>query len=206
MALALIPPIGTTGIFTLSAPFTTKLQVATSYRCEAIQRFSELLEAGAEPFEEFYQVNGLTQEKYEQDLANNVCIVSLVSNTGHWVRVPSSYIVAFPDIGGIAYSVMVLGLEIGAIPNYLDLTGLKSVLAQVCQDTLGKRPEVKEVIISAVEKISQSDHDTLENARQQAITNSQTDRAKLLALQKQYAALLLEHQQLEAWVKNNYVP
>lgn len=206
MALALIPPIGTAGVYTLAAPFTTQLQAQTSYKCDAIRRFADLIEVGIEPFEEYYQPLGLTQAQYQVDLANNVCMVSLVSNTGHWVYVPSSFIQSYPDIGGVPYVVTVLGLELGALPTYMDLTGLKVALAQLCRDTIGKQPDVKEAVISAVEKLSQSDHDTLENARVLAINNSQTDRARYLAAQAELATLRQQYTALEAWVKQNVQP
>lgn len=203
MALSFLPPIGTTGIFTLSAPFNTKLQANTTYRCDAIRRFSDFIEAGIDPFEEFYAPVGLTDAQYQADVTNLVVIVALVSPSNHWVYVPSVYIQSMPDINGVAYEVTVLGLELGALPNYLDLTGLKVALANLCQATVGVLPTVQEAIISAPEKLSQSDHDTLEAARQLKITNSDTDRARLIKLQAQYDTLRAQYQQLEDYVKQN---
>lgn len=206
MALALIPPIGTSGVYTLASPFNTQLQAQTSYKCDAIRRFADLLEVGIEPFEEYYQPVGLAETVYQQDLANNVCIISLVSNTGHWVYVPSSYIQSYPDIGGVPYIVTVLGLELGALPAYMDLTGLKAALAALCRDTIGKTPDIKEAVISAVEKLSQSDHDAVETARVAAITNTQTDRARYLAAQRELDLLRQQYAQLENYVKQNLPP
>lgn len=202
MALALIPPVGTAGIYNLATPFNTLLQNNTSYRCDAVRRFADFLEIGVEPFEEYYQPAGISEAQYNQDVVNRVCIVSLVSSTGHWVYVPSSYILSYPDLNGVPYSVVVLGLELGALPNYMDLTGLKQVLSDICRDTVGVTPTIKEVVISAVEKLSQSDHDVLENARYLAIFNTQTDRARLLQAESELTTLRLQYQQLENYVKN----
>lgn len=201
MALAFIPPIGTAGIYSLAAPFNTDLLTNTSYRCDAARRFSDFIELGTDPFEEFYVPKGLTQDQYNQDVINQVVIISLVSSSNHWVHVPSTYVLALPDINGVAYAVTVLGMEMGAIPNYMDLTGLKSALADLAHATIGIRPAIKEAVISAVEKVSQADHDALEAARQQAITNSTTDRARLITLQQQYDTLKGQYDQLEAYVK-----
>lgn len=201
--MALIPPVGTSGIYKLAPPFSTLLQANMSYRCDAVRRIADFLEAGIDPFEEFYVPRGLSKAAYDQDLMNQVCIVSLVSAGGHWVYVPSTYVLSYPDINGVPYTVMVLGLELGALPNYRDLTGLKQALANLTRDTIGVTPTIREVAISAVQKLSQADHDALENARMLAITNTQTDRAKLLAAEQELALLRQQYAQLEAYVQNH---
>ncbi len=204
--MALIPPVGTAGIYKLAEPFQSKLQPNMSYRCDAVRRISDFLEIGIDPYQEFYLANAISKETYDQDVVNQVCIVSLVSSGNHWLYVPSTYILAYPDLNGIPYTVMVLGLELGAIPGYKDLSALKQALANLTRDTIGVLPAVKEVAISATSKLSQADHDALEAARQQNITNTQTDRAKYLALQAQFAALQQQYNELEAFVRNNMTP
>lgn len=204
--MALLPPIGTSGIYKLKAPFDTQLQPNTSYRADSLRRISDYLELGVDPFEEFYDKNGLPKEIYDQDVQNQVVIAGLVSAAGHWVYVPSTYIISFPDLNGVPYTVMVLGLELGAIPQYMDLTGLKNTLANLCQDTIGVMPTVKEVAISAVSKLSQADHDALEAGRQAKITNTTTDRAKAIALQAQVTALQQQISALQDYIKTKLPP
>lgn len=196
----MLPPIGTSGIYKLGGPFGTLLQVNMAYRCEAQRRIADLVEAGIEPYEEFYQKYNLSREQYNLDLLNQVSVVSLVSEAGHWVFVPSSYILAYPDINGVAYRVMVLALEIGSIPNYRDLSGLKSVLQEVCRDTLGVVPQIKEVAISAEQKLSQADHETLEANRLSNVTNTQTYRARYLQTQQDFQILQARYLELQQYV------
>lgn len=206
MAQALIPPIGTSGIYRLQAPFSAKLQTGMAYRCEAVRRVSDFQEVGVDVYEEFYMPNGLTRAQYEQDLANQVAIISLVASSGHWVHVPSTYILAYPDLGGVPYTVMVLGLELGAIPNYMDLTGVKAAITNLVRDTIGVTPQIREVAVSAVQKLSQSDHDVLENARKVQINNTQTDRARAIDFETKFNALQQQHTALQNWVKQNMPP
>lgn len=206
MAMALIPPIGASGIYKLASPFSVKLQSGMSYRCEAVRRVIDFQELGVDVYEEFYLPENLSREQYEQDVSNQVAIVSLVASSGHFVHVPSTYILAYPDISGVPYTVMVLGLELGAIPNYMDLTGLKVAITELVRDTIGVTSQCREVVISAVQKLSQSDHDALENARRSAITNSQTSRAKALTLQQQFNALQQQYSDLQAYVRANMPP
>jgi hypothetical protein len=200
--MALIPPVGTSGIYKLASPFNTLLQANMSYRCDAVRRVTDYLEVGLDPFVDIYEPRGLSKAIYNTDLLNQVCIVSLVSTSGHWIYVPSTYIASYPDINGVPYTVMVIGLELGAIPNYKDLTGLKQAIASLTRDVIGVMPTVREVAISAVQKLSQSDHDALENARSIAITNSQTDRAKLLTVQHELTVLRQQYAELEAYVRD----
>lgn len=199
--MALIPPIGTAGIYKLQEPFQAMLQPNMSYRADAVRRLSDFLEVGIDPYEEFYKKNGLSKETYDQDTLNQVAMVSLVSAGGHWVYVPSTYILAYPDLNGVPYAVTILGLELGAIPTYKDLSGLKNALSNLCRDTVGVQPQVKEVVVSAVSKLSQADHDALEAARAAMITNTTTDRAKYLQLQAAYAQLQQQVAALEAYIK-----
>lgn len=201
--MALIPPVGTSGLFQLSAPFNTKLQANMSYRCDAVRSIADFLKEGIDPFEEVYQPNSLSKATYDAEVAASVRIITLVSSSDHWVHVPSTYITAYPDINGVPYTVMVLGVELGAIPNYKNLAGLKAAITNLVRDTIGINPTVREVVISPVEKISQADHDALEAARTVLITNSQTDRAKLIAKEAELAALRTQVQQLEAYLKSN---
>lgn len=200
--MALIPPVGIAGLFQLASPFNNVLQTNVSYRCDAIRRINDLIALGVDPFEEYYQPFGLTQAQYDQDLINRVSIITLVSDANHFVRVPSTYLLAYPDINGVPYHVLLLGVELGAIPNYKDLTGLKQAITNLVRDTIGIVPTIREAVVSAEQKVSQQDHEVLEAARSNLIINTQTDRAKLYAAQAELATLRGQHSQLESYVKN----
>lgn len=201
--MSLIPPIGTAGIYQLKAPFASHLQPSVSYRCDAVRRVSDMVEAGIDPFAEFYETNGIDESKYNQDLLNNVCIVSLVSAAGHWVYVPSSYILSYPNVNGVPYRVMLLGVELGPIPDYMDLSVVKSSVADVVRDTIGITPQIKEVAISPIQNFSQNDHDVVEANRQAAILSSPTWKAKYLDIERRFTALQQAYNELAAIVQNN---
>lgn len=123
-----MPPVGASGVYVLDSPFNTKLLTNTSYRCDAIRRFNDFYEMGVDPFEEFYSPAGLGKERFDADIATNTVIVSLVSQNNHWVYVPSSFIRSFPNVNGVSYTSLVLGVTLGAIPNYMDLSGLYTAI------------------------------------------------------------------------------
>lgn len=200
--MALVPPIGISGLFQLSSPYSNLLQTNVSYRCDAVRRLSDLIDLGVEPYEEYYLPFGLTQAQYDQDVINRVSIITLISDANHVVRVPTTYLISYPDINGVPYHVMLLGIELGAIPNNKDLTGIKQIIANLVRDTIGVVPTIREAVASAEQKVSQQDHEVLEAARASMITNTQTDRAKLLAAEKELAALRIQYNALETYVKN----
>lgn len=198
-----MPPIGASGVYSLEAPFANKLLNNTSYRCDAIRRFNDLYELGIDPFEEYYRPEGLTKARFDSDVAAQTGIVSLVSQNNHWVYVPSSFIRSFPNVNGVAYTSLVLGVTLGAIPNYMDLSGLYATMSNLVRDTIGVTPQIQSVAVSNVTNLSQQDHDRLEAARLQNVNNSTTDRAKYIAAQQENAMLRQQLTQLENFVKNN---
>lgn len=187
--MALLPPIGTAGIYDLNSPFASKLQPNISYRCESIRRFSDMLQLGEDPYELHYSPNGLSLEIYNNDALNSTCIVSLQSASGHWVHVPSTYIRSFPNVNGVPYRAMVLGVEIGPVPEHQKLETLKAAISDIVRDNFGVTPSIKEVAISSTQNFSQRDHEILEQQRAAQIVNSPTYKSKYLALQKQFEAL-----------------
>ena len=198
-----MPPLGASGVYTLRAPFNNKLQANTSYRCDAIRRLNDFIELGVDPYEEFYAPMQIPRTSYESDIGHNVSIVSLVSQNNHWVYVPSTYITSYPNVNGIPYVSLLLGVSLGAIPHYMDMTGLSAAISNLVRDTIGVVPQIRQVAVSDVTHLSQRDHDSVETNRQQAINNTQTDRARAIALQQENAALRQQLNDLQAYIRNN---
>lgn len=202
----LVPPLGASGVYTLRAPFQNKLQANTSYRCDAIRRINDFIELGVDPYEEVYQPEGISRSVYDNDAAKNVAIVSLVSQNNHWIYVPSTYISSYPNVNGIPYVSLVLGVSLGAIPHYMDMTGLSNAIKNLVRDTIGVVPQITQVAVSDVTNLSQRDHDSLETNRQQAIINTQTDRAQAIALRAENATLRQQLNDLQAYIRDRLPP
>lgn len=200
----LIPGIGVRGLYTLLAPFQAKLLVDTPYNCIAVRRLEDIIAAGGDPQEEYYTANSQSAEKYATDLEAGACIITLQASLGSIVYVPSTFITAMPDQGGIPYSTLILGVSLGAVSDALDLTYIKSKISDVVLENLGVVvEEVKEVVVSAPTNLSQSEHDAVEAARLAAKTSNMTDNAKLIAMTAQRDALLQRVSELEAYIVAN---
>ncbi len=180
MVMSLTPPIGASGIYKLKAPFATLLRPNVSYRCAAIRRFSEIIESGDDPYEEYYQTVGLSEQTYLKDSGNNEAIVALVSDADHWVYVPTSYVESYPNQGGFPYQGLVLGVPLGPVPKYMDLTAVRHAIKDIVRDMLGIDVNPSYVAVTEIEYLNQTDHDRLEAARVNAMAESGTDRQRYL--------------------------
>lgn len=174
----MIPPIGTRGRYSLKAPFTTEPN--TLYRCAAIREFVDLENRDRPVYENYYQPYDIPEADYRRDRDNKAVIITLVSDTTAPIYVPSSYIAAYPSLSYRNYQHVVLSASIGPIPDYLDLTFAKQQMASILSDTIGVTPEIHVGVAASSGVITPEQHETLETAREAAIVNRTTDRARLL--------------------------
>lgn len=198
--MSLTPPIGSSGIFQLGSPYAALLQSQVTYTCDAVRKMSDIIKLGIDPHTQYYLPHSLDRTVYETDLQNGESIVSLRSNGGHWVYVPTSYVLSYPNANGIPYTALVLGINIGAVPNYLDLSAVKARIVDLVRETIGVSSTVTQVAISPTKSLPQTDHNAVEAARVANITATKTDRALMLEMKTQRDALLQRNQELEAYI------
>lgn len=189
MSLNIVPELGAKGEYRLGAPFDKALMVQTPYVCAAVRSLEDFIANGEDPFESFYVTNGLTEEDYDRDLVSGVSIVSLQSEGGEWVYVPSSYILSYPGYNGIRYTAVVIGVSIGAVPDTLDLSGLTSQVKDLVYHTIGTEAEIKTVVVSQPALVERSDHEKLELIRKAKITIYKSKDAEIAELRTQVDSL-----------------
>lgn len=198
----LIPEVGSSGIYKLRAPFNTRLAQDLRYTCIAVRRLADIVAAGGDPKDLHYTSNGLSDAQYDADVANGVCIVTLQSDGSGVVYVPSSYIESYPSMGGVPYRAIALVVSLGAIPDSLDLTYLKTRIRGVVKDTIGVDRELQTVTTSPVSLIEQGTHETLEAARLAIVSESNTDYARALAAETALASARQHIAELEAYIRS----
>lgn len=203
----MIPKLYATGTYTVDEPFASRILANTEYTCRAIRTFGELVDAGVEPYEEYYEPYKINRQLYEQDVENNVAIISLRSSQGTYIMIPDSYIQAVPNTSGLPYHAALLSVDIGVIPTNLDLTSLMDTIRQVAQDYIGiENVEVQEVAISEVTLISAEDNDRLEKARKANIKVFESDRSKAIRLATINEALQTRIKELEDYIVTTIPP
>lgn len=194
------PPLHARGLYQLAAPWS--LTAGKVYECVAIRDFADFVEKGRDPFTLYYNPRGLSQAVYEADKAAGANIITLVCDDEPVIYVPDTYILAYPNMGNVAYNNVVLSINLGAVPDFLDLEFLKDQIVGVVTDVIGVTGEVKEHIAPSTGVVTQEEHDVAEVARQAAIANRTTDRAKLIEAQITIDALRVAVANLEAIVKH----
>ena len=175
------PPLHAKGVYTLLAPWTSISD--TLYECIAIRSIADFVARGEDAFTRFYAPQGLTQTDYDNDVAEGVHIVTLQSLTSAMVFVPDTYIESFPDLTGVEYKRIVLSVELGPLPDSVDLVFLKTAMAATASDITGVEATVIEHVAPYAGVISADQHVLNEAVRQAAITNRTTDRARVLQQQ-----------------------
>lgn len=200
------PSVGVRGLFNLKPPFDSQILPNTAYEVKAVRTLDDLISSsGIDPKDLYYTHNGL-DDQYDADVQDGVSIVSLAADA-EWIYVPSSYILSMPDQGGIPYTVLALAVMLGPLADSFDLSYLKTSMADLVQATIGITPgEVRTVALSSTTNVSQAEHDRIEAARQALITESDTDRAKLLAMTAERDALAQKVQELETALLEQMAP
>ena len=200
----LIPTIGTKGIWSLGTPFDTMLLPNTPYALISVRKLNDVLAAGEDPVANYYTGVGLSDVEYTADLASDAVILTLQSDSGDVIYVPSTYMLSFPDIGGVEYTVMLAAVDLGAVPNNYDFTYLQTRMAQVVQQTLGvNNPVVDLVAVSETTILPSSDAKTVEAARVATIKSTPTDHARLIEVTAQRDRLVQLVQNYQQYILAN---
>lgn len=202
-----IPQLGASGIYTLASPFDNQLRENVAYTCIAVRRLTDFTQVNRNPKILYYDANGLDSSIWERDsLDPEVCIITLVSKSGQWIYVPSSFITSFPDIGGIPYTVRLLGINLGAVPDNLDLSSLLTSVENIVRDTIGITSTCKTVAASDTKILSYQAHHDIEVARLNLIEEDKTDRGIRLDRDETILALRAQITALEDYIENVLTP
>lgn len=201
MSNELIPDINSKGVFTLKPPFSALMPPETRYSVKGIRKISEIIASAVDVFSIYYQANGLSQSDYDADVQGDVSIVSLSSEIGQWLYVPTTYIAGFPDVNGVVYTSLILGVSLGSVADITNLGALKTSVRNLVRDYLGVLCEIKEVIVSTPSVIPYAQHQLIENARDAIKANNMSDRAKLIIANDNLTASTARIVELENYIK-----
>ena len=200
------PQLGAKGLYTLMEPFQHKLLSGVLYEPIAIRSIADIVSDGGDPYTDYYLPGQISQEKYQEDVNNNVLIVTFQADQGNVARIPTSYISGQPDVGGVPYRTMLLAAYLAPIPDSLDLSFLETRMGDLVFDTLGIRAEIRAVVASPPSILTQVEHEAIEAARQVVIANNETDYAKYLRAQRELDEARTRIEQLESYILNPPAP
>lgn len=195
------PPLGTKGRYTLVEPFTAL--PTTLYNCEAARTFHECQVAGDDVLTDVYLSNNLTKADYDRDLKLGAQLITLLSDDSEAIYVPDTYIESYPNFDAVPYSHTVLSIDLGALPNYVNLANLQLEVSALTSDVVGKESKVTVHRGASTGLVTPVQHETAEVARTAAIKRRTTYRAENIRLTRENTALLEQNRILMQLLKDN---
>lgn len=183
MSERLTPPIGVVGRFEVKSPFTVPQN--RIYTVKAIRSAVELEMDYRNVYRDYYEPYDVSESVYQRDLENDVHIVTLIakerSGSGNdIIHIPDTFIARFPNDDLVNYHRVILSLDMGILPEHVDLDHLKQSIAELSSDILGKLGKVELYLSEYEGVVTREEHDTQEASRQDNINAAETDRAKYL--------------------------
>lgn len=175
------------GAWELLAPWTVVAGV--SYKCDAIRSFVNVQAEGIDIFKAYYEPKGLAQAVYDTDRVNGVSLVTLVSDEYPEIIVPTSYITKAPTTVSSGFSRMVLGVDIGVLPDTLDISYLNAEIVGLVSSLTGLEAEVTTYVAPMTGTLTPEQAEAFEDNRKAAITNRTTYYSKVATLTAQLATV-----------------
>lgn len=202
MSSRILPVIGSSGTYELLPPFDTVILPEEIYTCKAIRNISEYVSYNQDPKKLVYDYYGLSENDYENDIQEDMEIVSLQNNKGIWIYVPARCIVKYPEVDGIPYHQLSMVCKIPAIEVSRDISHLKTDVINLIKDTLGVEAAVEIVEVSRTIAVTKDVSDQLKIDRALVSNGRVTDRAKYMQLLQQQQVLLDKIESLENYIKS----
>lgn len=201
--MSFVPSIGMSGVFELRTPYAGLVTPKALYTVRSLRTINDVLAAGEKPFEAYYQSVGLDKIAYERDFKLNTIIVGLQAGTGEWIYVPQTYVARAPNTSGVRYATIVLGVNLGPIPDAFNLEAVKAEVSDVIVKNLGVVPEIKGTMPGQPSIITQDQHEQLERARVAKKTQFAPTSVRVTQLEAELSVANRKIRELEAWIVEN---
>jgi uncharacterized protein YqgV (UPF0045/DUF77 family) len=199
----IIPTIGTSGFFQLREPFATLIDGTVRYTCQAIRRVSEYVANNEQVKEDVYDKYQLGDDVWLEDMNSDAMILSLQSETGHWLYVPVRYNISYPNTNGIPYRSIAIGINLPALPANRDFSDVITALQNVIRDTLGVDSKVKIIETSKVSLIDSDIHAQKNAERELVRSTTATDRSNYMSTLQQLTRAIDKIAELENHILQN---
>ena len=195
------PSLYAKGVYTVEAPFAVEPDV--SYSCIAIRSFTDLRQQGLDVFSTFYNPKGITQSKYQQDDLAAASIITLFAEDKPVLNIPSTYILTYPTTVTTGFSRVMMGIEIGIVPDAMNLDLMKTELAEVVQRTTGLQATVELFVAPYTGVVTAEQAESFEANRQAAIEENTSVYKQLADLQAENIRLSEVNAEYERIILSN---
>lgn len=198
-----IPYVGMTGKYELKAPYTQLIDPNIEYTCVGVTNLSSYIAEGNDPENTIYLKHGDTSENFNIDLSKNRCLVTLQTGKGIKLLVPNSALGIVPNADGVRYVSVMLGVQLGVIPDYLDLTQIKQDVSDVIFKHLGVANKTFSTIMGGSLVVEHAKHLNLEAARKIIVSENSSPLLENLTLKDTNLLLNEKVTMLEKFIEDN---
>ena len=113
--IAYLPSLGSSGVWSLAAPYTDLVVASGIYRCESIVLLAAAVNDGTDPLTNIYLAAGDTEERYNADLERGDYLVTISSTNGSKVTFPRSAMRGLPISDGVVYQTVFASISLSAM-------------------------------------------------------------------------------------------
>lgn len=197
-----IPSVGDEGFFRFKEPLTSYIGNLFNLEIETVKiKVTSVISLNdnikgdfKDPFTNLYLPAGLTELDYKQDLKNDIPLVAFTFidsfGTDVYFRVPLNYIEGLPDTSSVNYINRVLVLNLGMLPEGLDLGAYYEDIKDYIETRLGVEPVIKDVTTGRPEVVDVDTHELRENVRTSRASVFLTTALQLEQLQMVHTSVL----------------
>ena len=152
------PVIGKTDNYEFLSPFDG-LNKDTTMTVISSMMMREYETAEVDVLKLVYEQNGLTKQDLLHDISLDAMLVTIKTNNDI-IYIPSTYLhVQDQNKRTQIYNRKVLVMDLGFLPTNENITDLQNELVSVTVSTLGLSPDIRSVVISDDEYVTDDEHD-----------------------------------------------
>lgn len=200
----IIPSIGMKGLIKFKPPFD-KEEYKKKYEVIAIRDLIDYYNNGEDPLNNIYLRFDLTEEDYNNDIENKVPIITLRADGNKLTYVPANRILSLPQVYGVEYQQKVLSINLGMIPESINLSDIQSDIQDLVKDSLGIKPVVQTVPTSAICYKTEEEHKAFISLfdKNPNVQNYKSYKTKYLQLAQDYTEMKKDYDLIQKFLVQN---
>ena len=196
-----IPRVGSVGYFTALPPLTQLLLDNVTYKVVSVRTLREM-NSNEDIVNTLYLNNGLTENEFYNDLANNIHIIGLESSSGV-VYFPSNRLNSAVYGNGIQVQSNTLSIPIGPLPLTFNLESIKTSINDILKSEIGITSSVSVLKTSEVTLLPETEVNDYMNMLSAARTHALPPEARYNELNTKYLELLRINTCLQSFITGN---
>ena len=200
------PSLNAKGFYQLAAPYAALVSATQQYTCVGVITIQGAIAQGIDVLNTIYIASGDTEANYNSDLQNGVSLITISSGTGSLIQFPNSAMLSVPQITGVIYRNLVLGIALSALPDTMDTSVLQQEVSDLIYSKIGVRSTTFVTTIGAATILTTAQDAAVTAARAAVITNPSSTYYQNQLLITESAALLAKIAALEAYIKSTIPP